>query len=670
MCSVYKRLSAILVMVMIFQGCSFVPKKKEALDEDFIEPITDEEREVVSEEIVELKTQIRDDYENAELHRKLSVQYRLAGTPRSRLLSTEEIDKAISLDPLNPMNYVEKGLTLQARCFYGDAEACFNQAIKLDPKCFEAYYQLARLERLEYQKTMCFPEHLRKSISFYKKAYRVNRKDEEVLFCLGFLHMFRHMYISAKKYASKAVTYHPDSYRAHLLLGTIHYQLHEFVESDEEFTIALNLMEEEKQGMYEDISPVLPPDQKELYQSSSTEKKLEWNRKFWIELDPTPSTEINERRLEHYKRVFLAQELLTDNRLGLQGAETDRGKAVICYGLPHKKYYDLGAMHLGPWLVWHYGFPGYSFRLYFHDEFLNGNYHFPIYDRYGEISIKTMEHIPQVYEYPIEYTLLPIRAEAALLRGANERTRVEFSVAMPDSVLLQARGDWNVNVTFFDNDWNRISLNHFAFNPDTLMHIARLEDYLAVLNSWVELLPRPLESTCVIEIINDKAQYKGTWRYPLEIRDLYGRSLKISSIKLTIQDDQTVCTSVLDPFPVYTSDKKLCLAYEIYNLKKDAGNMARYRLTYIIRNAKEFEDKGGIGKTLAYMWASVTGKKDGEAPYITSSLEQRTSESSVSDRLQIDLGELERGKYLIALEIEDLKSREKTYAEREFLITE
>ncbi len=663
-----KRLLAILIIFSLFFGCSLVPKKKDALEEDFLDPITDEERRAVWEEIAELRTQIINDYDNAELHRKLAVKYRLAGTPRSRLLSTEEIDKAIRLDPLNALNYVEKGLTLRARCFYGDAEHAFNRAVEIDPKCFEAYHQLARLERREYQKTMCFPEHLRKSIGYYKKAYRIDRKDEEVLFCLGFLHMFRQMFVSAKKYAKKAVTYHPDSYRAHLLLATVYYQIMEFENSESEFNAAFEIMDEETRGIYEDISPVLPPDQRELYLSSASGKKLEWIRKYWIELDPTPSTEINERRLEHYKRVFLAQELLTDNRLELQGEETDRGKALICYGLPHKKYYDLGALHLGAWLVWHYSFPHYTFRLYFHDEFLTGNYHFPIYDRYGEISLNIMKHIPQVYEYPVEYTLLPMRVEAAQLRGSDQRTRIEFSIAMSESVLRQAGGDWIINVTFFDNDYNRISMNHFSFEPDTLMHINRLGEYLAVLNSWVELLPRPLESTCVIEVINDEAQYKGTWRYPLEIRDLYGRSLKVSSIKFTIEDEEMLCSDVLDPFPAYTTGKQLCLSYHIYNLKKDSNNRARYRLTYIIRSAKEFEDKTGIGKTLAYMWSSITGKKDGEAPYITSSLEQSTSLRTVSDRLQIDLGTLEQGNYLLALDIEDLNSQQKTYVEREFFI--
>ena len=665
--------SLISVLFVFLAGCSFAPGKKTVVEDTFIEPITFEQREEVWEEIAELRDQIQDDYDNADLHRRLAVLYRLAGTPRSRLLSIKEIDKAIELNPRNPRNYIEKGLTMLARRFMGEAEACFNRATELDPKYFEGWYQLGYMEQKEYMKTMCFPEHLKKSLRYYQKAHRVNRKDEDTLFRLSFLHIFRSMFKTARKYARKAIIAAPENPRNHLLLGAIYYHLKKFEEAHGEFSKAFELMNDSERGRYEDISPLLSGDTKELYLTSTIEKKRDWNRKFWIENDPTPSTEANERLLEHYKRVFLSQQLFTDPFLNLEGDDTDRGSALIRFGLPHKKFYDLGSGMVGAWVVWRYEFPDYSFNLYFHDEFLNGNFHFPIADRtYGEGSIHLMKNVPQSYEFPIKYRNLPIRAEAAQFRGADDRTRLEISIAIPEPVLKMKKGKWNLLMTLFDSEWNRIFREQIAFKPDSLISIKKLYEDLMVYTFWVELLPRPLGCTCFIELVNDVTKDKGTWKYPFEIRNLYGRNLKLSNIKLTIPGKDRLCTGVLDPVPVYRNSEALCLTYQIYNLKKNESNQARYRLTYMIKSPGEEYDgsESSFRKTLSYMWSTITGKKDEEAPYISSTIEQSINQSMATDNLQIDLEALERGMYLLALRVEDLNSGEEIFEEKIFTVSD
>ncbi|UCF04878.1 MAG: GWxTD domain-containing protein [bacterium] len=660
-----------LLAVVLLTVCLISCAKKQALEDDFIQPITSEERENVWEAIAELKEKIREDYKNADLHRELAVKYRLAGTPESRLRSMTEIEKAIELNPRDPRNYIEKGLTLRARQFYGDAAACFEHATKLSPKSFEAWYQLGSMEQTEYLKMMCFPEHLRKAIRHYQKAYRLDRKHEELLIRLGFLHLFRKMFRTGKKYADKALIYYPENVRAHLLLGTIHIYLKEFDKAREAYQTAFGIMSTDEIGAYEDIAILLSPDDRELYQSSTDEVKLKWNKRFWAENDPTPATEINERLLEHYKRVFLAQELLTNNRLGLRGDRTDRGKAIISYGLPHKKAYDLGGGQVGPWLVWHYDLPNFSFNLFFHDEFLNGDFHIPITDRsYGERTVSLMNNIPQSYEYPVKYFPLPIKVETAQLRGSEERTRLEFSLAIPDTSIKQTRGDWQLHLTFFDPDWTRLSHDFFPFESDTLKTISRLGERFLVSNFWFEVLPRPLGSTCIIEVRNEDLKRKGTWRQFFEISDLHGRSLKLSSIKLTLADANGGCTDILDPMPVYPNGSTLCLAYQIYNLRRNENNQARYRLTYTIKNPQESpEDKKGIRRTFAYIWRGIKGGTEEESPYITSTLEQSINESVADDRLQIDISKLEQGRYELVLTVEDQVSGQVASENRIFLIT-
>ena len=667
------RHSLALLVALLLCGCSFRPGGKRSVTEgDFIEPVTSTDNGQVTEQIDSLKGQVEKDFRNPELHRQLAVAYRLAGTPHSRLLSSEEIDKAIALDPLNPILYVEQGLTLVARRFVGQAEASFLQVTKLDRDCFEAWFQLGRMEQYEYYKTMCFPPILVKAIGYFETAYRINRKDEETLVNLAFLHSFRHMYQTGLMYGTRALMYHPKSVNAHLVCGMLYTRNNEFEKAAKEFSTAFLLMSNEQRKPYESIAPLLSLDERDLYLSASKTKKEDWRRRFWAENDPTPATEVNERELEHFTRVLISDWTMSDERRNARGSDTDRGAAVIRYGLPDKKLYDLGASTSGGWIIWQYNLPSGAFSLYFNDEFLNGDYHFPISDYYGGESLRILNTVPQRYEYPIKYTPFPLAVQIAERRGANERTRLEFSVAVPDSVKGAKSRSWDLFVTFFDSQWNRFSRDRLSLRPDSLPTIEKRIGRFVVCNFNLEMLPRELACTCIVELVLDKDLRKGTSRYPLEIRDMYGRSLKLSNIKLTLPDSGGACTSVLDPIPLYPPKSKLCLSYELYNLRLDESNQARYRLTYAIRNPAPSDAQSGasIQRTLSYMWWSIKGKKSDEKPYIESSIEQRAQATTVADKLQIDIGTLEPGTYVLSIDAEDLLTGMSVTDSRLFTVSE
>jgi GWxTD domain-containing protein len=639
---------------------------------DFLEPVDPAQNREVWREIAAVKDSVEANFDNAELHRRLAVLYRLAGTPRSRLLSSEEIDKAIGLDPRNPILYVERGLTLIARRFVGEAEASFVQATRIDPRCFDAWFQLGRLEQYEYYKTMCFVDQLVKAIGYFEKAYRIDRKNEEMLENLAYLYSFRQMYQTGLKYGSRAVLYHRKSAAAHLVCGMLYTRRKEFEKAQNEFSSAFLLMTDTERHPYEDIAPLLDPDERDLYLSLSDVKRQDWNRRFWIENDPTPSTEINERLLEHYTRVAIADWALSDERRGARGSETDRGASLIRFGLPDRKLYDLGGGTTGGWIVWQYAQGKGFFSLYFNDEFLNGDYHFPISDYYGTASLKLLNSVPQRYRFPIEYRTFPIATAIAELRGADERTRLEMSVAVPDTVRRTPGVPWDVRVTFFDSEMNRFSSDRIPVKPDSLPLLEKGDATYRVCNFALEMLPRPVQCTCVIEVVSDKDRCRGSRKMPIEIREMYGRSLKLSSIKLTIPNATGSCSTVLDPIPLYREKGTLCLAYEVYNLQAAEGGMSRYRLSYAIRNPHQDEVQSGEGirTTLAYMWSSVTGKKDKDKSYVESSIEQSAHGSTAADNLQIDIGALDKGTYVLVLGVEDLSSGMTAVESRIFTISE
>jgi GWxTD domain-containing protein len=661
-------------LILLLSGCSFRPGGTRAVEEDdFIEPVEIGEKREVWKDIAELKERVDADYGNAELHRELAVLYRLAGTPRSRLLSSEEIDKAISLDPQNPILHVERGLTLVARRFVGEAEASFVRATQIDPKCFEAWFQLGRLEQYEYYKTMCFVDHLVKAIEYFEKAFRISKKHEETLENLAYLYSCRQMYQTGLKYASRAAQYYPKSPAAHLACGMLYTRRKDFEKARSAYASAFLLMTEEELHPYNDISPLLDAEERELYLGCSDTKREDWNRRFWMENDPTPATELNERQLEHFARVTIADKALSDERRNTRGSLTDRGTTMIRFGPPDQKLYDLGSSGVsGGWVVWQYAAPKGYFNMYFHDEFLNGDYHFPISDYYGEASLRLLNTVPQRYSFPIPYEPFPISFEVAELRGANDRTRIEMSVALPDSLARTPGRSWDMFVTFFDADWNRFSRDRLPLVPDSLPVIVKGSARYRVSNFSIEMLPRVSECTCVLEVVSDKDRRKGMRKIPIEIRDLYGRSLKLSSIKLTLPDAGGSCSTVLDPIPLYRTRSALCLSYEVYNLQADAEGRSRYRVSYSIRKPPPGDERTSesIRKTVAYMWSSMRGEKGKDKPYIESSIEQSVRASTAADNLQIDIGALDKGVYMLVLGVEDLASGQSAAESRIFTISD
>lgn len=666
-----RRFAGLLIVLLLLPSCTTY--KKTALEEDFINGYEDTDEKTLRDRIDAIQDSLRFDYENPSLHRQLAIFYRLQATPYSRALAIEEIEKAISLEPDDPLNQIELGLTYYAMRFTGEAEAAFRRALRIDPGSFDAWYQMARIEKAKYLKNMCFVDYIEKSINYYKKAYNIDNRHEETLFNLSFLHLLRRMTRSSRKYASKVLEYYPENPRNHLLMGSVQFRLGEFDAALQSFKRGISLMDDEEKSPYLDTAPLLQQSEKDRYLCWPDGEKESWNRKFWLLNDPTPATETNERLLSHYDRVFFAKELLTLRRLGLDGVETARGQALIRYGLPDKFLYNLGGGIHGPFVIWEYNRSGAAFRLYFQDEFLNGNYHIPIDPAFMDLADMTqsvLDNIPQAYEYPVLYIPAPVMVGHAQTRTGKDWTSLEFSIAFPDSAVEKPGSPFDLTFSIFDNEWNRIRNETIKIRPDTLFTFEKQGRpyYLYTFN--IAMMPRIGDCTFAMELTGGRPFRRGSWKSYFPIRDLGGNTLKTSDIRFSLPLEGANCAGPLDPVPSYGPGASLCLSYEIYNLTRNRHNMSRYRLTYSIMDpGRNGEDLEGIRKTLWWIARSVRGAGE-QAPYISSTLEQSVNSSMISDNLEIDTSSLAPGKYLLRLLIEDLTDNESCSTEKEFIITD
>ena len=144
----------------------------------------------------------------------------------------------------------------------------------------------------------------------------------------------------------------------------------------------LSLLPAQEQTEYNSLKYLMNCYQRRQYlRLDSVEQRREWAELFWLMLDPTPTTDWNERRIEHEARVQAAYERY--NWLEKPGWDS-RGEILIRYGEPDHilkteaviGYYSQRM----PGEIWYYNSLG--FLVSFTDDFLNGRYSY-LQDHYS-----------------------------------------------------------------------------------------------------------------------------------------------------------------------------------------------------------------------------------------------------------------------------------------------
>ena len=147
-------------------------------------------------------------------------------------------------------------------------------------------------------------------------------------------------------------------------------------------TRLLKTLEPEEQLNYFGTQYLMNPYQARHYLSLPTKPEREqWLERFWLDLDPSPTTEDNERKIEHEKRVRLARKLYgMDKKPGWD----KRGETLIRWGVPGRRtriFADIGFYRMEPpGEVWYY--EKLDMLVHFQDYNLQGEFIYAI-ESYG-----------------------------------------------------------------------------------------------------------------------------------------------------------------------------------------------------------------------------------------------------------------------------------------------
>ena len=90
-----------------------------------------------------------------------------------------------------------------------------------------------------------------------------------------------------------------------------------------------------KKWLNEEVLWIITPEERTAFGRLETDdERQQFIEQFWLRRDPTPDTEENEEKEEHYRRIAWANDRFAS---GIPGWKTDRGMVYIKFGPPDER---------------------------------------------------------------------------------------------------------------------------------------------------------------------------------------------------------------------------------------------------------------------------------------------------------------------------------------------
>ncbi len=188
-------------------------------------------------------------------------------------------------------------------------DASYRRAIELDPKHPDAYYQLG----YAYEETKDEPET---AIDWYFRQASINPLHDEALYRLAFcavkLKDFHRGYALLQQVAGlqgPAVNPLVAGLSGQLEAYALHTrdQHEQAYHAMRRYVAVLSEVDPEGVAVYRDLSLVASEKQAEAFLEAPEQEKERLWRTYWAARDPDPTTQINERLVEHYRRVMFSR---------------------------------------------------------------------------------------------------------------------------------------------------------------------------------------------------------------------------------------------------------------------------------------------------------------------------------------------------------------------------
>lgn len=254
------------------------------------------------------------------------------------LLKAEDFESAIiafesakKLDSDLPGTYVGLGLARLRNSGRG-LEAFFNfrQAVGEARSAIEINAAYGPAYRLLGEAYGRFEEDHEKALGYYTTYIELEPANPEGRYEFGLSLVQLGQFDKIDEYITPFIETHPSENRLLPLAAQAHFYLERFGRSLELFERYLQTLDSPERELYNDISLVASAEELEAYRAATEEEKATFLDRFWLKRDSNILTAINERVIEHYRRVWYARTFFA----AAASPWDKRGEVYIRYGQP------------------------------------------------------------------------------------------------------------------------------------------------------------------------------------------------------------------------------------------------------------------------------------------------------------------------------------------------
>lgn len=241
---------------------------------------------------------------------------------RKRRISIRELETRALRAPRDPRILRRLAQAYLDAGFLHLARRTFERTLQLVPEDPDAHFGLGRVCEREWLAAPASGS-ADAAMDHFARATQARPGFWEAWTALAVLRFERRNPRGAREAAVNALVAMPDRVEPQIASAYLAYRNGLIALSDSLFTVAIPRLPAGIAARFDDISPLLTPDEGVNVGRMKSRERAEYARWFWTENDPDPTTPQNEARLEFYSRLAHAMLLLVDPWSLRWGPRTD-----------------------------------------------------------------------------------------------------------------------------------------------------------------------------------------------------------------------------------------------------------------------------------------------------------------------------------------------------------
>ena len=671
----------------------------------------------LQQEIVKLKMQIQSSPEDGQLHGRLGYLYLQTEGWNEAKTSFEQaiLFHHRTAETYNGLGEAFHGkgpsaiLPFEAikRLFridnFSRAERQFMRALQIDPDYITPWYNLGRnylakggLDNYEEAVT-AFQTVLKKDLLF---------RDAE--FMLGISYQHLRDFVNAELVLRRVVNSGRFMGKALIKLAEIFIETDRNTEATTAYYEGLSRLEDvgTLSDIHAEVEMLMTDAENAEHDSLSIDRRGPFIRQFWNSKDPTPTTDLNERLIEHFRRIQFARENYPDI---IPPYYDDRGKVYVKYGPPDAKYispqYSQGVRENESWSYENSVRKGMTFdfvksgpsyrevqdltdaaptgagldtrlavarRLYFERSDLSGAYsefglqqgtldqsmmarfHSERYEAREEAPVEKYEHVRDEESLDFVYNIAQFRSSRGdsrleLYTGvSNNQLRYEDD---PSGVITTTL-DYTVIIQ--DSTYRPVEKRNRQF---TLQANTQEEIRNTLFLHQEDFNVPPGAHFVAVLIENPQGNRLGEYRNQIYSIDFSGGSLIMSDVQMAsniqnVDSDGKFIKNGMKitpyPYTVIRKNRPVFMYFEIYNLTFNTQGRTDYTVTH---NVEMLEYRKGI-------FSKIFGAK--KQMGVSTSYNQLGTHRDAFEYISLDMSKLPVGLARLTVSVEDRNSDEMT----------